>query len=169
MLEAAAHGPYVAVQHNELEPVLGWNVISYFERRPPVNQGHHNIDTSTEPRGELASRMLAMPSYTNPMGNIFGGYLMSVMDAAALMTATKIANGTVVTVFVSNMTFLEPVRVGDAICCYTDTIAIGETSITLAVEVWVLRQGQGDRIKVTNAEFKFVALNDNGCPRPVLA
>jgi acyl-CoA thioesterase YciA len=89
------------------------------------------------------------------------------MDAAALMTATKIANGTVVTVFVSNMTFLEPVRVGDAICCYTDTIAIGDTSITLAVEV--LRQGQGDRIKVTDAEFKFVALNDNGCPRPVLA
>ena len=84
-------------------------------------------------------------------------------------TLTKIANGTVVTVFVSNMTFLEPVRVGDAICCYTDTVAIGETSITLAVEVWVLRQGQGDRIKVTDAEFKFVALNDNGCPRPVLA
>jgi len=51
----------------------------------------------------------------------------------------------------------------------TVLVAIGETSITLAVEVWVLRQGQGDRIKVTDAEFKFVALNDNGCPRPVLA
>ena len=126
----------------------------------------HDLD---EPRGELASRMLAMPSHTNPAGSIFGGWIMSVMDAAALKTATKIANGTVVTVFVSNMTFLEPVRVGDAICCYTDVSAIGDTSITLAVEVWVLRQGQGDRIKVTNAEFKFVALNDNGCPRPVLA
>ena len=134
-----------------------------------MHQVQHKPDPSPEPRGELASRMLAMPSHTNPMGNIFGGWIMSVMDAAALMTATKIANGTVVTVFVSNMTFLEPVRVGDAICCYTDTIAIGETSITLSVEVWVLRQGQGDRIKVTNAEFKFVTLNDNGCPRPVLA
>jgi acyl-CoA thioesterase YciA len=134
-----------------------------------MSLAHHNSDTLPEPRGELASRMLAMPSYTNPMGNIFGGYLMSVMDAAALMTATKIANGTVVTVAVSNMTFLEPVSVGDAICCYTDVVTIGETSITLAVEVWVLRQGQGDRIKVTDAEFKFVALNDNGCPRPVLA
>jgi len=132
-------------------------------------QVQHKLNPSPEPRGEMASRMLAMPSYTNPMGNIFGGYLMSVMDAAALMAATKIANGTVVTVAVSNMTFLEPVRVGDAICCYTDTIAIGETSITLAVEVWVLRQGQGDRVKVTDAEFKFVALNNNGCPRPVLA
>ena len=132
-------------------------------------QVHHKPNSPPEPRGEMASRMLAMPSYTNPMGNIFGGYLMSVMDAAALMTATKIANGTVVTVFVSNMTFLEPVRVGDAICCYTDVSAIGETSITLAVEVWVLRQGQGDRVKVTDAEFKFVALNDNGYPRPVRA
>jgi acyl-CoA thioesterase YciA len=132
-------------------------------------QVQHKLNPSPEPRGELASRMLAMPSYTNPMGNIFGGYLMSVMDAAALMTATKFANGTVVTVAVSNMTFLEPVRVGDAICCYTDVVTIGETSITLEVEVWVLRQGQGDRIKVTAAEFKFVALNDNGCPRPVLA
>ena len=122
-----------------------------------------------EPRGELASRMLAMPSNTNPAGSIFGGWIMSVMDAAALMTATKIAHGNVVTVFVSNMTFLQPVKVGDAICCYTDVTAIGETSITLAVEVWVLRQGQGERIKVTNAEFKFVALNDNGSPRPVLA
>jgi len=88
-----------------------------------------------------------------------------VMDAAALMTATKIADGTVVTVFVSNMTFLEPVRVGDAICCYTDTIAIGETSITLAVEVWVLRQGQGDRVKVTDATFTFVAVDEDGRPR----
>src|SRR5688500_12808884 len=138
-----------------------------------MHQVQHKPDTSTEPHGEphgeLASRMLAMPSHTNPMGNIFGGWIMSVMDASALMTATKIAHGTVVTVAVSNMTFLEPVRVGDAICCYTDVSAIGATSITLAVEVWVLRQGRGDRVKVTDAEFKFVALNDNGYPRPVLA
>ena len=52
-------------------------------------QVHHKPDPSPEPRGELASRMLAMPSHTNPMGNIFGGWIMSVMDAAALMTATK--------------------------------------------------------------------------------
>jgi acyl-CoA thioesterase YciA len=134
-----------------------------------MTKAHVQPQDLDEPRGELASRMLAMPSHTNPAGSIFGGWIMSVMDAAALMTATKIAHGNVVTVFVSNMTFLQPVKVGDAICCYTDITAIGETSITLAVEVWVLRQGQGERIKVTNAEFKFVALNDNGSPRPVLA
>jgi acyl-CoA thioesterase YciA len=134
-----------------------------------VNQGRHNIDTSTEPRGELASRMLAMPSHTNPMGNIFGGWIMSVMDAAALMTVTKMVTGPAVTVAVSNMTFLQPVRVGDTICCYTDVLAIGGSSLTLMVEVWVLREGQGDRTKVTQAEFTFVALDDNGSPRPVVA
>src|SRR3954471_12018802 len=107
-----------------------------------MHQPHHKPETSTEPRGELASRMLAMPSHTNPMGNIFGGWIMSVMDAGALMPATKIANGTVGAVLGSTLTLLERVRVGHAICCYTDTLAIGEPSLALAVEVWVLRHGQ---------------------------
>jgi acyl-CoA thioesterase YciA len=64
---------------------------------------------------------------------------------------------------------LQPVRVGDTICCYTDVLAIGGSSLTLMVEVWVLREGQGDRTKVTQAEFTFVALDDNGSPRPVVA
>jgi acyl-CoA thioesterase YciA len=120
-----------------------------------------------EPRGELACRALAMPADTNPMGDIFGGWLMSAMDAAAFMTATRQAGGRVVTVAVSNIVFLQPVKVGDVVCCYTDVTRIGATSITLAVEVWVLRQGQGTRVKVTEAEFTFVAVNDNGRPRPL--
>jgi acyl-CoA thioesterase YciA len=63
--------------------------------------------------------------------------------------------------------FLEPVQVGDAVCCYTDPVRIGRTSITLNVEVWVLRQGRGTRLKVTEAEFVFVAVNENGRPCPL--
>jgi acyl-CoA thioesterase YciA len=59
-------------------------------------------------------------------------------------------------------------KAAPTVCRYTDVTAIGTTSITLAVEAWVLRQGQGARIKVTDAEFKFVALDDSGSPRPVL-
>ena len=70
------------------------------------------------------------------------------------------------TVTISNIAFLESVRVRDAICCYTDVTTIVTTSLVLAVEVWVLREGQGDRVKVTDAEFKFVALNDYGTPGP---
>ncbi|HEV8679734.1 MAG TPA: hotdog domain-containing protein, partial [Stellaceae bacterium] len=66
-----------------------------------------------------------------------------------------------------NIAFLQPVKVGDVVCCYTDPIRIGRSSITLAVEVWVLRQGQGPRIKVTAAEFTFVALDEAGRPRAI--
>ena len=120
---------------------------------------------STEPKGELASRTLAMPADSNPKGDIFGGWIMSLMDSAGKMSATPHAGGRVVTVAVSNITFLQPVHVGDTVCCYTDVKRLGRTSITLDVEVWVLRQGQGDRIKVTDAEFTFVAVHEDGSPR----
>jgi acyl-CoA thioesterase YciA len=126
-------------------------------------------DCSGQPRGELASRTLAMPADTNPRGDIFGGWIMSLMDAAGAMTASARAKGPVATVSVSNIAFLRPVQVGDSVCCYTDVTRIGRTSITLCVEVWVRRHGQGDRIKVTEAEFTFVAIDDNGRPRAVAA
>jgi acyl-CoA thioesterase YciA len=121
-----------------------------------------------EPRGELAARTLAMPANTNPMGNIFGGWIMSLMDASGKVTAARRANGRVMTVSVSNLTFLQPVHVGDTVCCYTDVVRTGISSVTLSIEVWVLRQGQGNRVKVTDAEFTFVAVNDNGRPRAIV-
>lgn len=120
-----------------------------------------------EPRGQLASRVLAMPTDTNPKGDIFGGWIMSLMDMAGKMSATTIANGHVVTVAVDRIAFREPVRVGDVVCCYTDTMRIGRSSITLSVEVWALRQGQGERIMVTDAVFTFVAIDEDGRPRPI--
>ena len=120
-----------------------------------------------EPRGELAARTWAMPADTNPGGEIFGGWIMALMDGAGAMTATRIAGGRVATVAVSNIAFLQPVRVGDAVCCYTDPLRTGRTSIALCVEVWVLRHGRGERIKVTSAEFTFVALDEDGRPRPI--
>jgi acyl-CoA thioesterase YciA len=92
---------------------------------------------------------------------------MSLMDAAASMTAAPYAEGSVVTVAVSKMTFLQPVKVGDAVCCYTDPVQLGRTSITLHVEVWVRRQGREARVKVIEAEFTFVAVNENRRPCPL--
>src|SRR2546423_1927715 len=122
---------------------------------------------SIEPKGELASRTLAMPADCNPRGDIFGGWIMALMDSAGKMSATPHAGGRVVTVSVSNITFLHPVHVGDTVCCYTDVKRTGRTSITLEVEVWVLRQGQGERIRVTESEFTFVAIGDDGRPREI--
>ena len=122
---------------------------------------------SSGPKGELASRTLAMPADSNPKGDIFGGWIMALMDAAGKMSATPYAGGRVVTVAVSNIAFLAPVHVGDTVCCYTEVKRLGRTSITLDVEVWVLRQGQGERIRVTEAEFTYVAIDEEGRPRPV--
>ena len=119
------------------------------------------------PQGELAARTLAMPADTNPAGDIFGGWIMSMMDSAGAMTAGRYAQGRVVTAGVTNMVFFNPVRVGDVVCCYADLTRVGRTSITMAMEVWVLREGRGARVKVTAAEFTFVALDDCGRPKPV--
>jgi len=121
-----------------------------------------------KPRGELASRIMAMPADANPSGAVFGGWIMSLMDAAGAMTATRLAEGRVVTVAVSNIAFLRPVKVGDTVCCYTEVLRVGTTSVTLDVGVWVLRQGRGERMKVTESEFTYVAVDDEGKPRPVL-
>jgi acyl-CoA thioesterase YciA len=131
----------------------------------PSNQ--HSADQAVLPRGELAARHLAMPAHTNPAGNIFGGWIMASMDAAAGMTTTRLAQGQTVTAAVSNMVFMQPVKVGDTVCFYTDVKKIGRTSVTLDVEVWVLRGGCGDRIKVTQAEFTFVFIGEDGQPRPI--
>ena len=124
-----------------------------------------HTEREARPRGELAARTLAMPADTNPAGDIFGGWIMSLMDAAGAITATHHAEGRVVTASVSNIAFLRPVKVGDVVCCYTDVVKTGHSSLTLSVEVWVLRQGQGERVKVTESEFTFVAVDEDGRPR----
>ncbi len=122
-------------------------------------------DELAGPRGELAARTVAMPADTNPNGEIFGGWIMAMMDTAGMMTATRHAQGRVTTVAVTDMVFLCPVRVGDVVCCYTDLMRIGKTSASFRIEVWVLRAGQGARVKVTEAQFTFVALDGDGRPR----
>ena len=120
-----------------------------------------------EPSGELAVRMLAMPADTNPAGDIFGGWIMSLMDLAAGVAASSEAKGRVVTAAVSNLSFIRPVKVGDVVCVYTTVNRVGRTSITLGVETWVLRRGQGERVRVTAAEFVLVAVDEDGQPREV--
>lgn len=125
------------------------------------------LGAAAAPRGALASRTLAMPADTNPRGDIFGGSLMALMDSAGKMTATERADGRVVTVAVSGIAFLQPVQVGDTVCCYTQLTHVERTSLALDVEVWVLRQGKGERIKVTEAGFTFVAVDEQARPRPL--
>jgi acyl-CoA thioesterase YciA len=120
-------------------------------------------------RGDLSLRAVAMPADTNPSGDIFGGWIMSLMDLAAGVTAATLARGRVATAAVSNLSFIQPVRVGDVVCVYTEVARSGRTSVTLAVEAWALRRNQGTRVRVTAAEFVMVATDDEGRPRPLAA
>ena len=131
---------------------------------PPMAQPE---PTEGEPNGELTLRTLAMPADTNPSGDIFGGWIMSLMDLAGGMKAARLVEGRVVTVAVSRMVFMRPVKVGDQVCCYAALRRVGRTSMTLDVETWVLRQGASPRIKVTEAEFTYVAVDATGRPRPI--
>jgi len=114
--------------------------------------------TSSCPRGELAARSVAMPADTNPNGEIFGGWIMAMMDSAGMMTATQHAQGRVTTVAVTDMTFHQPVKVGDVVCCYTNLVREGKNSRPLpyrglgaARRARLARQGDRGRIHFCGA------------------
>jgi acyl-CoA thioesterase YciA len=124
--------------------------------------------TDEEPRGELTVRLSAMPSDTNANGDIFGGWVLSQMDQAGGIAAVERARGRVVTIAIDAMTFIRPVKVGDVLCVYTSIDRVGRTSMKVHVEAWARRFRTHAREKVTVATFTFVAIDDEGRPRPVL-
>jgi len=120
-----------------------------------------------EHRREITIQTLAMPADTNANGDIFGGWLVSQMDLAGGVLAKKIARGRVATVAIHTMTFLKPVHVGDMISCYVELIKLGSTSITVAVEVWTETLATGEKNRVTEGTFIFVAIDEQRKPRQV--
>lgn len=110
---------------------------------------------------------IAMPMDTNPHGDIFGGWLISQMDLAGSSVATRRAKGRVVTVAIAGMTFHRPVYVGDEVACYANVIRVGHTSLTVKIESWACRGIGAEQIAVTDGEFTYVAVDNDGRPRPV--
>lgn len=121
----------------------------------------------TSPRKEAAIRVTAMPADTNANGDIFGGWLMSQMDMGAGLVAARLARGRVATVAMDGMQFLMPVRVGDEVSVYCELTRVGRSSITIATEAWRRHRFEDEELKVTEAVFTFVAIDDNGRPRSV--
>ncbi len=120
-----------------------------------------------EPRGELTVRLIAMPADTNANGDIFGGWVLSQMDQAGGIAAVERAKGRVATIAVEAMTFIRPVKVGDVLCVYTAIDRVGRTSMKIHIEAWARRFSSHVREKVTDAYFTFVAIDEQGRPRPV--
>jgi acyl-CoA thioesterase YciA len=112
-------------------------------------------------------RTIAMPADTNPAGDIFGGWLMVHMDLAAGSVATRTARGRAATVAVEAMTFHSPVLVGDEVSFYGTVISVGRTSIRIHIEAWRRKREDDVVVKVTEATFTFVAIDEHRRPRPV--
>lgn len=127
------------------------------------------VPSDEKPRGQLAIRQMAMPADLNAGGHVFGGWLLSQMDIAGGITAADRAKGRVATVAIKAMEFHQPVHAGDVLCCYTEVGRVGTTSVTINVQAWVHRRRGEDllEIKVTQGEFVFVALDEEGNKRHV--
>lgn len=123
-----------------------------------------------EPQGELAIRILAMPENTNPMGHIFGGWIISLMDLAGLSIASGYAPYRCVTAAIDSMVFITPVEVGDFVCCYARIKKLGRTSMHITIETWAVgTQRDSQRRKVTEGTFVFVSVDKHGKPVPLRA
>lgn len=122
-----------------------------------------------KPQGELAIRQVAMPANLNAGGNVFGGWLLSQMDLAGGITANDHAQGRVATVAITAMEFHLPVFAGDVLCCYADVTKMGRTSLTIHVQAWVHRRtgAKLEQLKVTEGDFVFVALHEDGSKREI--
>jgi acyl-CoA thioesterase YciA len=128
---------------------------------------HAVPNTETGPLGDLSIRTLAMPSDTNANGDIFGGWLLGQMDLGGGIFASKIAKSRTVTVAIEAMNFRKPVFVGDVVSVHADLVRIGKTSVTVHIEAWVLRRKEMRSILVTDGNFTYVSIDDQGHPQVI--
>ena len=117
---------------------------------------------------ELVLKVIPMPGDCNPNGDIFGGWVMAQVDLAGSVLPARHARGRIVTVAVNEFVFKQPVRVGDILSFFARITRIGTTSIGVKVEVYAERHlSQGRYVKVTDASLTYVAIDENGRPRPL--
>lgn len=126
------------------------------------------LPSSRHPASEPAIRVLMMPRDTNAYGTIFGGVILSHLDQAGAIEAKRHTRRKVVTVAMREVTFKEPVRVGDLVSFYAHTVRRGRTSVTVHVDVIATRgRAPYGRVEVTDADIVFVAVDDEGKPVPL--
>jgi len=117
---------------------------------------------------ELVMRVMPLPADTNGNGDIFGGWLMAQVDRAGAVLPLRIARGRIATVAVNQFLFKQAVSVGDLLSFYARVERIGNTSVTVHVEVYAERDPANLHVvKVTEANLTYVAIDGNGKPRPI--
>lgn len=117
---------------------------------------------------ELVLKVVPMPADVNANGDIFGGWVMAQVDIAGSVLPARVVRGRMATVAVNEFIFKQPVKVGDILSFFARIVRVGRTSITVKVEVYAERyRSQGEYTKVTEAQLTYVAIDEQGKPRPV--
>jgi acyl-CoA thioesterase YciA len=117
---------------------------------------------------ELVLKVIPMPADCNANGDIFGGWVMAQVDLAGSVLPARVVRGRMATVAVNEFIFKQPVRVGDILSFFSRVSRVGNTSVTVLVEVFAERRAaQGEFVKVTEASLTYVAIDDAGRPRPL--
>jgi acyl-CoA thioesterase YciA len=117
---------------------------------------------------ELVLKVIPLPADANMNGDIFGGWVMAQVDLAGSVIPSRLARGRIATVAVNQFIFKQPVKIGDLLSFYAEVQRVGNTSITVGVEVYAQRMRQPDHtIKVTEAQLTYVAIDDAGQPRSI--
>lgn len=121
----------------------------------------------TDIKRDAILRVVPGPSDINANGHIFGGWVLSQMDIAAGIVASRRADGPVATVAIERMEFLAPIHLRDLISVYAEVAKVGRTSMQIRIEVIASRDRGATEVKVTEGLFTFVALDEKHRPRPV--
>lgn len=121
----------------------------------------------TDAHGDPVLRVVPRPADINSNGHIFGGWVLSQMDIAGGIIAAREAQGPVATVAIETMQFIAPILLHDVISVYARLERRGRTSMGIRIEVYATRDRGRSEVKVTEALFTFVALDDNHRPRPI--
>jgi acyl-CoA thioesterase YciA len=112
-------------------------------------------------------RVVPGPSDINANGHIFGGWVLSQMDIAAGIVASRRAKGPVATVAIEAMEFIAPIHLRDLISVYAQVERVGRTSMRVRIEVIATRDFGSTEVKVTDGLFTFVALDAEHRPRAI--
>ena len=112
-------------------------------------------------------RVVPGPSDINANGHIFGGWVLSQMDIAAGIAASRRAKGPVATVAIEAMEFIAPIHLRDLISVYAEVERVGRTSMGVRIEVIATRDFGSTAVKVTEGLFTFVALDAEHRPRAI--
>ncbi len=115
-----------------------------------------------------ALRVMPMPADLNPAGDVFGGWIMAMVDIAGAIPARRRSKCRVATIAVNSFLFKQPVSVGDLVSFYAEVSSVGRTSVTVDVEVFAERDPENPVVvKVTEARLTYVAVDDKGRKRPI--